>query len=74
MNQINGTIQVQMTLNDANHINELFERNEAKAIKIKTIAGVDFEECPACGELITLKECVFCSLCGQRLDRDNKAF
>lgn len=74
MNQINGTIQVQMTLNDANYINELLERDRAKAIRTKTIAGTDFEECPACGELITLKEGVFCIICGQRLDRDNKAF
>lgn len=73
LKRINETMQVRMTLEEANEYNELVERNKAMPIRIKTIGESTFEVCPVCSRVIG-KDMDFCGKCGQRIDKENTAF
>lgn len=68
-----GTINVKMTLEEANEYNELVKRNTAKAVK-KYVFDSGYTDfiCPVC-ERITINDYEFCPRCGQRLDTSNIA-
>lgn len=78
---ITGTINVAMTLEKANYLNELEARDVAMPIKlhkysIKKDDGTEYapsELCPICGRTVTYVDGTFCPTCGQRLDRENSA-
>lgn len=65
-----------MRLSEVNAINDLIDRNTAKAVvreENEYQASGYTDKCPVCGELLIERQ-VFCDLCGQRLDRDNVEF
>lgn len=70
MNKIKGSMDVRLSLDEVNHINDLIVRDTAKAVKADT--NYDLTYCPVCGAVVIESE-LFCSKCGQRLDHDNKA-
>lgn len=70
MNTLKGTIDVRMTLDEINKVNELIMRDTAKAIKTDEHYNLDY--CPNCNRVL-LKGDTFCSRCGQRLDTETKA-
>ena len=81
MNKLKGTIDVRLSLDEVNEINELIDRNTAKAVKlhryeVKMSDGTEIsptELCPTCGEITGYTKGTFCAMCGQRLDRENIA-
>lgn len=70
MNKLKGSMDVRLSLEEVNHINELIERDTAKAVKADD--KYDLCYCPICNN-IPLSSSKFCSRCGQRLDMENKA-
>lgn len=70
MNKVKGSMDVRLSLDDVNKINELIERDTAKAIVEDK--KYDLCYCPKCNKVL-LPSDLFCHSCGQRLDRDNKA-
>lgn len=72
MTQIRGSVDVRLSLDDVNKINELIERDTAKAIVQKKIGQTILECCPYCGKM-QFSRVNFCSECGQRIDADNIA-
>lgn len=72
MNKLKGSIDIKLTLEEVNTINELIERNTAKAIKVEPCGSTTLGICPSCGKSFYGK-CNFCENCGQRLDHENKA-
>ena len=78
MKQINETMQVRMTLEEANKINELLKRDELVA---PILEEWEYEgekkrryRCPSCNASYYSTVPHFCSECGQRLDTENVAF
>lgn len=52
-------------------IDELLERNRAKAVKkyVPLLEGIDpWAMCPVCGHLLLTESINFCENCGQRVD------
>lgn len=78
MRQINETMQVRMTLDEANLVNELLKRNEAEAPRLGEweYEGETKKKyiCPNCGHAYFTTVPSFCMECGQRLDTENVAF
>lgn len=78
MKKINETMQVRMTLDEANLVNELIKRNEPMAIKAKTYDDNDktYYYCPVCSKCIGFTDSIdqFCGACGQRMDTENIEF
>lgn len=72
MTQIKGSVDVRLSLDDVNKINELIERDTAKAITQQKIGKTTIERCPYCGKMLFGKA-NFCGECGQRIDTDNIA-
>ena len=70
MNKLKGSMDVKLPLEDVNQINELIERDTAKAVKADD--KYDLEYCPVCRKVI-ISTYKFCPYCGQRLDMENKA-
>ena len=70
LKKINETMQVRMTLEEANHINALLDRDKAKAIVRDD--KYDLTYCPSCNGVV-FGDNTFCSKCGQRLDTENIA-
>ena len=70
MNKVKGSMDVRLSLEEVNKINELIERDTAKAEKADE--KYDLTYCPVCNS-VTINSHVFCPKCGQRLDHDNKA-
>ena len=70
MNKVKGSMDVRLSLEEVNRINELIERDTAKAV----IADekYDLTYCPVC-KAIPLSTDTFCRRCGQKLDQENKA-
>ena len=71
LKRINETMQVRMTLDEANHINDLIERDRAKPVVLKGEER-DWLHCPICDSMLG-EYYNFCSKCGQRLDQENIA-
>lgn len=61
---------VRLSLEEVNHINALIERDTAKAVVVDEHYNLEY--CPVCNRVI-LGNDLFCSKCGQRIDRENKA-
>ncbi len=70
MRFITGSMDIRLTLEEVNAINDLIKRDTAKAEKADE--KYDLTYCPTCNKL-TLNSYVFCPDCGQRLDHENKA-
>lgn len=70
MNKLKGSMDVKLPLEDVNQINELIERDTAKAVIADDHYNLTY--CPICRH-VPLSTDVFCSKCGQRLDTENKA-
>lgn len=70
MNKIKGSMDIRLSLDEVNHINDLIARNTAKAVKVDS--KYDLEYCPVCGS-VAITSHKFCTDCGQKLDHDNKA-
>lgn len=70
MNKIKGSMDIRLSLDEVNHINELIARDTAKAVKAD--GKYDLTYCPTCGAIV-ISLYKFCEVCGQRLDHDNKA-
>lgn len=65
-----------MRLSEVNAINDLIDRNMAKAVVREENEYQEkgyTDKCPVCGEVLIDRQ-VFCDLCGQRLDRENVEF
>ena len=79
MKQINETMQVRMTLDEANLVNELLKRNEPMAMKAEAYTNSDGETkdyhyCSVCGHFVGIENVhAFCPECGQRQDKQNTA-
>lgn len=75
MKKINPKMAVEMTLEDANYINELIERDKAKPVREVYLKTFDenIYECPVCGNALgeLNVKTPFCRECGQRLDVEN---
>lgn len=75
MKKINPKMVVEMTLEDANYINELIERDKAKPCvenRLKTLDTVIYE-CPVCETPLGIDKASgirFCRYCGQKCDTD----
>ena len=74
-------VRLDMSFKEARELEEMIERNKAKAIGVKEY---DFKLsdgrtpsptyfCPNCEAMILLSDGDFCPKCGQRLDRENIA-
>ena len=72
MRFIAGSMDIRLSLEEVNTINDLIKRDTAKAIAQKVIADSTYECCPNCGKMLFSKH-NFCEECGQRLDFENKA-
>lgn len=72
MKFITGSIDIRLSLEEVNTINDLIKRDTAKAIKCEPCGDTTLNRCPTCGKFIYGKG-NFCEDCGQRLDLDNKA-
>ena len=72
MRFIAGSVDIRLSLEEVNTINDLIKRDTAKAIAQKVIADSNYECCPNCGKMLFSKH-NFCEECGQRLDFENKA-
>lgn len=72
MNKLKGSMDVRLSLEEVNHINELIERDTAKAMKVEKVGESTLEYCPTCNKLLMIGDC-FCRMCGQRIDTENKA-
>ena len=70
MNKVKGTMDVRLTLEEVNTINDLIERDTAMAVVADD--KYDIEYCPVCGGVV-IRTDQFCDKCGQRLDQENKA-
>lgn len=71
LKRINDTMQVRMTLDEANYINELIERDTPKAMKEYTLSNNSkMALCPVCETVINRNFC-YCQNCGQRVDIEN---
>lgn len=70
MNKIKGSMDIRLSLDEVNKVNELIERDTVKAEKAD--GKYDLTYCPVCGS-VTINSYVFCPKCGQRLDHENKA-
>ena len=70
MNKLKGSMDVRLSLDEVNHINELIERDTAKAEKANEKYNLTY--CPTCSK-VTNSTYTFCPECGQRLDHENKA-
>ena len=56
---------------DKKLIDELLERNRAKAVKkyVPITEGIEpWAMCPTCGRLLLTEDINFCDMCGQRVD------
>ena len=75
MKQINETMQVRMTLEEANKINELIKRDKPMPLKSKIYGNDDKAHyyCPSCDHFVGIGDNVsnFCDECGQHLDTQN---
>lgn len=77
MKQINETMQVRMTLDEANLVNELLKRNTAMPVKAEPYTNSDGEKkeyhyCTACGAFVGISSIHnFCPSCGQKQDASN---
>lgn len=72
MKPLKGKMSIELSLEDANYINELIERDTAKPMKeyeFDTTEG-GLALCPRCEKVINSK-LPFCSWCGQRVDIEN---
>ena len=63
-------LDVRLSLEEVNKINELIERDTAKAITQEKVGETTLEYCPTCHSLMLTGD-TFCRKCGQRLDADN---
>lgn len=72
MRKITGDIDIRLPLSEVNRINELIERDTAKAIR-QDEKYESLTYCPTCKAFI-MDSYLFCSKCGQRLDQSNKEF
>lgn len=72
MNKLKGSVDIRLSLDEVNAINDLIKRDTAKAIVQKQIGDTIIECCPYCGK-IAYGHGNFCEECGQRLDHENKA-
>lgn len=70
MKFINGSMDIRLTLEEVNTINDLIKRDTAKAEKADE--RYDLTYCPTCNK-VTISTYTFCPACGQRLDKENKA-
>lgn len=72
MKPIKGKMTVELTLEDANYVNELIERDKAKPMRSLyfPITEQTLDVCPMCEKVLN-KAMPFCGTCGQRIDLDN---
>ena len=70
MRFITGSIDIRLSLEEVNTINDLIKRDTAKAVVDDDKYNICY--CPSCNH-VPLKGDLFCSRCGQRLDMENKA-
>lgn len=78
MGRLNGTVDLRLSVDDVNSINELIERDTAKPmVESQLKDGTIIEHCPACGAVLgpihVEEKWPFCYRCGQRIDFDNIA-
>ena len=74
MDRLNGTVNINLSLSKVNYLNELIERDRAKALVEYTFNdGTTSLRCPICERFITGTPYAFCPDCGQRLDIENIA-
>lgn len=75
MRQINETMQVRMTLDEANLVNELLKRNTATPVKAEEYTDGEKKEyhyCTVCGCFVGIGSIHnFCPNCGQKQDAQN---
>lgn len=76
MKKLNPKISIDLSVEEINEINELRERDTAKALVRKSYKFKDkdeyYEACPICGSIVSGTK-KFCTECGQRLDAENIA-
>lgn len=73
MDKLKGKMSVELTLEQANEINALIERNKPRAIRqyVYSIEGIEPSDiCPVCEHGLPFID-KFCPHCGQALDKDN---
>lgn len=71
MKPIKGKMSIELSLEDANYINSLIERDKAKPMREYTLSASDtFAVCPHCDSVIN-RNFNFCGTCGQRIDTEN---
>ena len=78
MKPIKGKMNIELTLEDANYINELIERDKAKPCVENRLEalGTVLYECPVCETSLAISGASgirFCRYCGQKCDTDNIA-
>lgn len=70
MNHIKGNIQFNLPMEEVNKINELIDRDTAKAMEQ---VNEKLTACPVCGYYGIVPSWDFCPRCGQRVDHENIA-
>lgn len=70
MNIIRAMVDVKLSIEQVNEINELIVRDEALPVLENEVLGDEWHRCPRCKHAIFRKP-NFCEQCGQRLDNDN---
>lgn len=72
MKRLNPRMNMELSLKDANYINELIERDQAKPMREYKYASGDgsMALCPCCERVINRTQ-YFCGWCGQRVDMEN---
>lgn len=75
MNKLKGTIDVRLTLEEINLLNDLIQRSNARPVKHhegETSNGekYNYNTCPACDATVLVDD-KFCRECGQAIDTEN---
>ena len=74
MNLIRTMVDIKLSIEEINHINELIVRDEALPVIPDKKEPEKWCRCPKCKELMARTiDRKFCTHCGQRLDVENDA-
>lgn len=72
---IKGSVNVTISIEDVNKINELIRKDTARPVKVhhytsKGLEGQTADCCPVCGTVVG-EICDYCGKCGQKIDHSN---